>query len=299
MSGRRSTKPSNDQCACRISSSHGRNIWGSKRSESDFVRNPSDRAALPSASRSGAAPRCRVQLAYRQDSTHTGRPRQIPQVLKERMTFLPSAVHLTLNKVEQQCFDFAIRSERLLSFGNQAGDIFGEYRESAVRELAKIGIDESLAAIDANLRLGTGEGAKLAILGCRNILIALSNKLWQVPSLTVHPTLTTYDGKPLQLDTGQIKARLRAYLHERDVVLATGRGPTLIAGQLDRIADTLDQLYNLSSEQGKNEALVPEAKSAALQTFFLIGEIARLTGLEPVTVIADQTGTSVSAGSTS
>ena len=213
--------------------------------------------------------------------------------------FFALAVHLTLNKVEQQCFDFAIRSERLLSFGNQAGDIFGEYRESAVRELAKIGIDESLAAIDANLRLGTGEGAKLAILGCRNILIALSNKLWQVPSLKVHPTLTTYDGKPLQLDTGQIKARLRAYLHERDVVLATGRGPTLIAGQLDRIADTLDQLYNLSSEQGKNEALVPEVKSAALQTFFLIGEIARLTGLEPVTVIADQTGTSVSAGSTS
>ncbi len=228
----------------------------------------------------------------------TGNTRVVPsapgraeQILKERITILPSDVEYILNQIEQHCFDFAIRSERFLTFSNRVGDIFGDYRALAESELEKIGIDDSLAAIDANLRLGTEEGAKLAILGCRNILIAISNKLWQVPKLTVHPTLLTYDGKPLQLDAGQIKARLRAYLHERGITPTTGRGPTLIAGQLDRIADTLDQLYNLSSEQGKNEALVPEAKSAVLQTFFLIGEIARLTGFEPVSSIAVQSAT--------
>jgi hypothetical protein len=213
------------------------------------------------------------------------------QVRKERIIFQPQSVQYILHQVEQQCFDFAVRSERVLAFGNRVGDIFGEYRALTESGLEKIGVDETLAAIDANLQLGTPDGAKLAILGCRNILIALSNRLWQVPGLTVHPTLKTFDGKPLQLDSGQIKARLRAYLYEREVTLATGRGPTLIAVQLDRIADTLDQLYNLSSEQGKNEAMMPDAKSVVLQTFFLIGEIARITGFEPVTSISGQPGT--------
>jgi hypothetical protein len=220
-----------------------------------------------------------------------GLPATKGEIHTEHITFPPYSVKTVLHRIEEQCFNFAIRSERLLGFGDRVSDVFGEYRSLAEDELGKIGIDENLAAIDANLRLGTVEGAKLAILGCRNILIALSHTLWQVPGLTRHPTLLTYDDKPLQLDSGQIKARLRAYLYERDVDLATRRGPTLIAGQLDRIADTLDQLYNLSSEQGKNDALVPEAKSAVLQTFFLIGEIARLTGFEPVTKLTNRPAT--------
>ena len=104
----------------------------------------------------------------------TGNTRVVPsapgraeQILKERITILPSDVEYILNQIEQHCFDFAIRSERFLTFSNRVGDIFGDYRALAESELKKIGIDDSLAAIDANLRLGTEEGAKLAILGCR------------------------------------------------------------------------------------------------------------------------------------
>jgi hypothetical protein len=194
-----------------------------------------------------------------------------------------------IRRLEELCFKFAIEAQSLLIYGNRVGDIFGEYRALTEGELKKIGIDESLAAIDANLKAGTPANAKLAILGCRNILLALATALWQVPNVATHPTLTTYDGKSkLQLGPENPKARLRAYLHERGVELVSKKKPTLIAGQLDRIADALDELYNLSSEQGKNEAVVADAKSAALQTFFLIGEIARLTGFEPVTAISTE-----------
>jgi hypothetical protein len=60
----------------------------------------------------------------------------------------------------------------------------------------------------------------------------------------------------------------------------------LIAGQLERNADAAAELYNLTSEQGKNEALVEDAKAAVLHTYFLVGEMARLTGFVPVTAIA-------------
>jgi hypothetical protein len=208
---------------------------------------------------------------------------------KERITFLPGSVTFVLDRIEELCFKFAIEAQRVLVYGNRIGDIFGEYQAFTEGELRKLGIDDSLAAIDTNLQSGTAENAKLAILGCRNILLALSNKLWLVPNLTTHPTLKTYDGKsPLPLGPENPKARLRAYLHERGVALVAKRRPTLIAGQLERIADTLDELYNLSSEQGKNEAVLADAKSAALQTFFLMGEIARLTGFEPVTSLSGQ-----------
>jgi hypothetical protein len=86
----------------------------------------------------------------------------------------------------------------------------------------------------------------------------------------------------LQLGKEQVKARLRAYLYEKGVALETSRGSSLIAEQLDHISDLVDAFYNLSSEKAKNEALPSEAKAAALQLYLLIGEIARLTRLEPI-----------------
>ena len=76
----------------------------------------------------------------------------------------------------------------------------------------------------------------------------------------------------------------------RGVQLTTGRGPTLIAEQLDRIADGIDQLYNLSSNQGKVEATIEDAEAMVIQTYMLIGEVARLTGLHPVTEIPSGNG---------
>jgi len=204
----------------------------------------------------------------------------------EWISFNVGAVETILDHIEQYCFDFAIATERRLRFTDLATDVFAEYRTLVEVHLNRLGIDENLKAIETNVRLGTAESSKLAILGCRNILLALSDRLWQVPGVQVHPALQTYDGKPLQLDEGQVKARLRAYLHERGLVLATKRGPTLIAGQLERNADAAAELYNLTSEQGKNEALVEDAKAAVLHTYFLVGEMARLTGFVPVTAIA-------------
>lgn len=203
---------------------------------------------------------------------------------REKVTFHPSAVRDVLNRIEQHCYDFSIQAERQLRFGDLTTDLFAEYRARVERLLAKLQVSERLDAIETNLRTGTPESCKLAVHGCRNLLISLSAKLWQVEGLNRHPTLLTHDGKPLQLDAGQVKARLRAYLHERNVQLTSERGgPSLIAGQLERLADVFDQLYNASSEHAKHEATLEEAKAATLQTYFLIGEIARLTGLDPIT----------------
>lgn len=205
--------------------------------------------------------------------------------VKERqwVVFSGGTVQGILDRIEQNCFNFAIGAERQLLFGDLASDLFSEYRDIIGEHLTRLGVDESLDAIEMNVRSATPEASKLAMLGCRNVLIGLADKLWQVQNVNVHPTLKTHDGKPLQLDSGQVKARLRAYLHERGAEMVTSRGPTLIAGQVERIADTVDQLYNLTSDQGKNEALVEDAKATVLQTFFLIGEMARLTKMVPVT----------------
>jgi hypothetical protein len=203
----------------------------------------------------------------------------------ESVTVHAREIRRILTYVEHRAFELALRIERHLRFGELVSSIFDEYRARTQDALSRLGIDESLEAIEANLRVGTAESYKLAVHGCRNVLIGLSDKLWRVPDLTRHPSLSTYDGKPLQLDRGQVKARLRAYLYERGLVLVTNRGPSLVAGQLDRVASTIEQLYNLSSDQAKREASLDEAQSAVIQTYILLGEIARLTGFEPVTEI--------------
>ena len=208
---------------------------------------------------------------------------------RERVTFHPSAVRDILNRIEHYCYSLAVQVERQLRFGDLTADLFAEYRASAGDALARLGIGETLTAIEPNLRLNTPDSCKLAIHGCRNVLIALSHELWQVPGLTVHPTLKTHDGKPLQLDRNQVKARFRAYLYERGVEITSQRGGrSLISGQIDYLSDTFDQLYNVSSEQAKHKATLDEAKAATLQMYFLIGEIARLTRLEPVTALSGE-----------
>jgi hypothetical protein len=217
----------------------------------------------------------------------TGLDQQLKNVEEREWVIFPAAsIQTVLDRVEQHCFDFAIHSEQLLVFGDLALDIFEQYRESIEQPLTRLGIDESLSAIESNVRAGTAETSKLAVLGCRNVMIGLSNKLWKVPGLNAHPTLQNHKGKPLQLDHLNVKARLRAYLYERGVSVSTPQGPTLISIQLELIADTVDQLYNVASEQGKNHVAQDDARALVLQTFFLIGEMARLTGLVPVTSLA-------------
>jgi hypothetical protein len=201
---------------------------------------------------------------------------------REEVSVPKEAVAVVIQRIEQHCANFAIEAERQLRFGNLATNIFEQYRYSVDDGLARLEMGDSLDAIESNVQVGTPESAKLAVLGCRNVLLSLSAKLWQVPDLRMHPILKDRRGNPLQLGSEQPKARLRAYLFARGVRVEASGKTTLIAGQLDRIADTVDELYNLASDQGKNAATPEDARAAVLHLYLFLGELTRLTNLEPV-----------------
>jgi hypothetical protein len=232
-----------------------------------------------------------VPIQYSSNFAYTSDPTRY----EEYVTFNHWVVQQLLGKIENWCYHIAIDAEVKLKFGDLVVEIFSEYRSSVLDVLAKHSINENLSAIEANVRNGTPEAAKLAILGCRNILLSLSEKLWQVAGLEKHPSLTDHKGRPLQVGPHQTKARLRAYLYEKGVPLQSSMGPTVASLQLDRISDVLDQLFNEMSETGKNLGTVEDAKSLTIQTFVLVGEMARLTDMEPVTSI----GLAVSRASSS
>ena len=73
--------------------------------------------------------------------------------------------------------------------------------------------------------------------------------------------------------------RLAAYLHQKGITGTRGR---YVRDEVERIAASIRSLVSFQAEAHDPIELV-DARSAALGTYFLLGELALKTDLEPIT----------------
>jgi hypothetical protein len=161
--------------------------------------------------------------------------------------------------------------------------VFDNYRSRVDAALNALGLGPALAAIYDNLSSENPASWGLAVLGCRNVLYALAEKLLQVPD-QIYPHLPDKTGKQLMsLAKDKQKNRFLAYLHQ----LGHWNGNELVKAHLEYLDSLLRNLMNELSDKGKRSSLptYADASACVLNTYLFLGELERLTSFVIITEI--------------
>ena len=214
------------------------------------------------------------------------------QVVYEEFTRIPpDVVRHVVQSITNRLFQRTSRLVIDLRYSEVARRSLEQYRERTDAAVARLGLENVLSNVQANLKPEDPETLKACLITCRNVIIALAEKLWLAPDDT-HPHLTDKSGKkPMSLTKYKPKNRLIAYIHEK---VPSRSRRQLLRGQAERMGSVVHDLYEFESK-GKTSATYEEALSALVNTYIFIGDLALFTDLEPVTEISDR-GATMAAG---
>lgn len=220
--------------------------------------------------------------AYRDlDESRRTRSRELGReiVWRRRERFEASAYATTLSELERLTYDFASSAYRTLRYGNTITDIWSEYRSHVDTVVQARGFTSHLEAIESGMRSANPEEWRNAIYGCRNLLDDLSRYLWQDARRTYD--LIRRDNRAIEVDrarSDRFANRLAAYAHQKAL---RDNNRKFVERQLEYI----DQpVRALTAWQGEAHAGFSrdDARSVALATYFIIGELATKTDMQPI-----------------
>lgn len=192
--------------------------------------------------------------------------------------FFPvTAFTAILQQIEQHTFDFASQSYRVLRYGNALTDIWIAYRFQVDTALQHLGLTNHLEAVQVGLRSDNPEEWRNAVFGCRNILEDVAACLWLDPRPT-YDHLPDPEGGKMKVGKQRFANRLHAYIHQKGV---STKQRKFVKAEVERLATSIRSLKDL-----EGRAHIPvtrdEARTIALATYFILGELALKTDLQPV-----------------
>jgi hypothetical protein len=187
----------------------------------------------------------------------------------------------------QAVFEFASDSYSALKYGSAITDVWAQYRIQVDRAVSTLGLSNHLDVIEQNLRQHNPQAWQAAAFGCRTLLEMLSEQLWQDPRetydllLVPNPRRGPNEPREIHPDVRRDKFanRLGAYLHQK---AAHDANRYFVVEQTAYLAGAIRAL--VSWEARAHVAFTrADINSVALATYFLLGELATKTDLQPVT----------------
>lgn len=184
-----------------------------------------------------------------------------------------------LDNIESIVFDFASKSYAILRYGDALEDVWQAYRTKVDEHLISIGFGGHLDTVRTGLNSDNPQDWRAAMWSCRDILRDLATYLWQDPRETYeHLRGRGKDGK-LRVTQSDYVNRLGAYLHRKGI---TGKTGAYLRAEMERIyhsIDTLNELDNIAHQP----VTLPDVRTAAIGTYFILGELVSRTDMKPVT----------------
>lgn len=183
-----------------------------------------------------------------------------------------------LRDIEQMTFAFASRSYTFLRYGNVLTDFWTEYRTQVDATLQRLNLTAHLDAIQSGLQSDNPESWRAAVLGCRNLLNDVANYLWR-DKRKAYEHLAGDRGGKLDVVQGKFANRLGAYLHQKGLRGTRGK---FLRDDVERLAISIRSLIALQSEAKEQPPTKEDTRSVALGTYFILGELAIKTDMEPI-----------------
>jgi hypothetical protein len=216
------------------------------------------------------------------DQTHEAWSKAAQQryTWRRRKEFSPAVFTSILFEIERIAFDFASQSYVLLRYGNALTDIWSDYRTAVDAAIRSLGFTQHLEAIEVGIQSDSAEQWRMAVYECRSLLDDLSRLLWQDERKTYDPIRV--ENKPLQVDrtrSDRFVNRLSAYLHQKSV---REENRKFLQRQLELLHQSISALAAWQGDAHRGLSR-EDARSVALSTYFIVGEIAIKTDMQPVT----------------
>lgn len=180
-----------------------------------------------------------------------------------------SSVKTVLDRVSERLFDDVSRALVSVRFGQAAASVFAKYQDSVSPVLARLGIDDYLEVAYQNLLQDNEASWQNAVMACRNIMYKLSETLWQSPDKS-YPYLKAEDGSEKDVTREKVRNRLEAYLHQKGLK------------RDEMLMRMIAPLFSMASA-GKRPVSYEHAQSVLILTYVFVGEMTRLTDMQPVT----------------
>jgi hypothetical protein len=199
--------------------------------------------------------------------------------LRRVRSFSAGSIAYSLSQIEKHVFDWVSASYVQLQYGNQVKDIWERRRAVVDAAIQNLGLANHLSAIQDGITRDNPESWRSAVFECRSLLNDVANHLWQ-------DARDTYDYLPGSASNGKLDVRkdkfsnrLSAYLHQKSVTGTTGR---FLRDEAERLSVSIRSLVAADSE-AHSPIERPLAETVVLSTYFIIGELALRTDLEPIT----------------
>jgi hypothetical protein len=192
--------------------------------------------------------------------------------------FLAGSFMNRLAQFEAQIFDFVSKSYVQLKYGNLITDIWSSYRSVVDTQLTQLQFSTHLQAIQSGIQSNNPESWRASAFACRNLLTDLANYLWQDPKPRYQYLPGKTDDGKLDVTQGSTKNRIAAYLHQKGLSGTEGKH---LRNEVERLVASLDSIISFQSV-AHDPINLQNARSIAISTYLLIGEIVTRTDLVPI-----------------
>jgi AbiTii-like protein len=203
---------------------------------------------------------------------------------RERITMYRDRIFLAgsftdrLAQFEAQVFHFASKSYVQLKYGNLITDIWSGYRSVVDAQLTQLQFSNHLQAIQSGFQTNNPEAWRASVFACRSLFTDLANYLWQNPRPRYEYLPGRTDDGKLDVTQGNTKNRIAAYLHQKGLSGTEGRH---LRNEAERLVASIDSIVSFQSA-AHDPINLQNAKSIAISTYILVGEIVFRTDLVPV-----------------
>lgn len=178
-----------------------------------------------------------------------------------------------LSALTGRYYEYALKKQIELSFGNVATSIFSEYRENvdnAFSELSKEALIK-LQAIEGKLSSGNPEMYSQALTTCRRLFECTATELF-LKHFPTHEekTYKTKSGKEIDISGDHYKNKLSAVIEKLE---DKSTSKSLVGSNIVYLLDWIDNLNDLQCKGVHSEVSKSDAERCILQTYMCLGDI--------------------------
>ncbi|MBO5452601.1 MAG: hypothetical protein J6A69_01365 [Clostridia bacterium] len=181
-----------------------------------------------------------------------------------------------LSKLKSQYYDYALKKQIELTFGNVTADVFSQYRESVDNHFSKISTSAllKLQAIEDKLNSDNPEMFSQALMTCRRLFENISKELFDkyFPNYS-EKTYKTKSGKDIDVSGDHYLNKLSAVIEN---LTDRSMSKSLIGSNIVYLIDRIEYLSNLQSKGVHNEITKRDAMQCIIHTYVCIGDILSL-----------------------
>lgn len=181
-----------------------------------------------------------------------------------------------LSLLRAEYYEYALKKQIELSFGNVASSVFAEYRESVDNALSMLSKETilKLQAIEGKLESDNPEMYSQALTTCRRLFESVADELFAkyYPNYA-EKTYKTKSGKDIDVSGEHYKNKLSAVI---ELLQNKSASNTLVGSNIIYLLDWIDNILDLQCEGVHSEITREDAKKCIIQTYICLGDILNL-----------------------